>query len=815
MDKADLNISTNYLYQAINKGANPSNFSFQLWNGNGTGAVPMGYSIAVSNPSAALLLQGASPYNGISTGNSDTIFVYFNDLSAFSIGIYTGLVNIIATNYGTGYAGTWNAATSIEVRVAIVAPAAPQNLIASKGTDETGIRLRWSAVAPPLGGTISYEVLRYVSFVSNYADVIAAGLTVTNFYDSTAIPGKLYYYWVRTINEYLQPGSLSQYDTGYRALSAPGGVFATDGSYSNKVVITWTEADGASTYYVGRKAEGSSITQEVYHTGGNSFEDYPITAGINYIYYVKAANLICESRWSGGDSGYALATPSSLSASDGTYEGKVRISWSAANGATSYEIWRSTRPQPPPAAGTAKIGESSSTYFEDTTGVRGTIYYYWIRSKNENTQSTFSRYDTGYSATASADLMVSTFVLHPGAFSFSTHPVLMSLRISNLGPAALDTSNKTVRIELYYSSSIIFGDGNEKLAGSLTRELTLRTGEKQIINIPPASFTMPDEPGNYYLYARIIPAYPSTVADPNLANNFARRTNRVKVDPQPQVQTYRAFNDYNGDGISDLVAYKDGLWTAQTFDGILIAILRFGSPSEVPICGDFDGDLISDPCAYSPSSGLWHGLVSSCNYHELAGTFAANASKLPVADYDGNGQMDITYYLPHDGAWYCYGLESGWLLYAAPWGGAQFLPVIGDYNGDGIWDMAVYNIATARWYIKTRSQEIIIFDEQFGLPGGTPVPGDFDGDGIWDMAVYIEQTGKWYIRTVAGRTLASGLVWGGPGYQPVAGDFNGDGAYDLALFAPATGYGKIKSLSGSIIFQNSIWAIPGSIPVGP
>ncbi len=815
MDEANLMISTNYLYQAINKGANPSNFSFQLWNANGTGAVPMGYSIAVSNHPSASLLQGCSPYNGVSTGNSDTIFVYFNDLSAFSDGIYTGIVNIVASNYGSGYAGTWNAITSITVKVAVISPSAPQTLTASKGTDEGGVSLRWSPVSPPLGGTISYEVLRYVSFVSNYADVIASGLTVTNFYDSTAIPGKLYYYWVRTVNEYLQPGPLSQYDTGYRRLSAPGGVFASDGSYSNKVIVTWTETDGASSYYIGKKTEGSSIIQEVYHTSGNSFEDYPVSAGVNYIYYVKATDLICGSSWSLGDSGYALGAPTAISASDGTYEGKVRISWSAATGATSYEVWRNTRPQAPPAAGSSKIGESSSTYFDDTTGTRGATYYYWVRSKNENTQSSFSSYDTGYSATASADLYVSTFILHPGSFVLSGYPVLISVRLSNLGPAALDTSNKTVRIELYYSTSIIFGDGNERLAGSLTREITLRSGEKQIINIPASAFHMPDEPGNYYLYARIVPAYPSTLADPNLANNFARRANRVKVDPQPQVQTYRAFNDYNGDGISDLVGYKDGLWTAQTYDGIIIGTLSFGSALEVPVCGDFDGDLKSDPVLYSPFTGLWRGLLSGSGYREAYGTFASGASKLPVADHNGDGKIDVTYYFSQNGAWYSYAINSGWLLYAMPWGGTYFVPSIGDYNGDGIWDIAVYNTSTYRWYIRTISGQSIIFNEQFGQYGGVPVPGDFDGDGSWDMAIYVEQTGKWYIKTIDGRTLASGLVWGGAGYKPVAGDFNGDGVYDLAVYSPTTGYGKIRSLSGSIILQNSIWTIPGGSAVGP
>jgi len=74
-------------------------------------------------------------------------------------------------------------------------------------------------------------------------------------------------------------------------------------------------------------------------------------------------------------------TPTGVSASDGTYCDKVRITWNTVSGASSYKIYRSTSntqcPEPPLATGV------TGTSYDDTSGSLGTIqYYYSVKATN-------------------------------------------------------------------------------------------------------------------------------------------------------------------------------------------------------------------------------------------------------------------------------------------------------------------------------------------------------------------------------------------------------------------------------------------------
>src|SRR4051794_12984636 len=58
-------------------------------------------------------------------------------------------------------------------------------------------------------------------------------------------------------------------------------------------------------------------------------------------------------------------------------DGKVDVAWQAADGATSYSVYRGT------SAGsiTDEVGTGvSTTDFDDTTAVNGTTYYYAVRA---------------------------------------------------------------------------------------------------------------------------------------------------------------------------------------------------------------------------------------------------------------------------------------------------------------------------------------------------------------------------------------------------------------------------------------------------
>lgn len=89
----------------------------------------------------------------------------------------------------------------------------------------------------------------------------------------------------------------------------------------------------------------------------------------------------------------ALDAPSGVSASRGTYTDKIRVAWSAAGGATGYQIFRNTSNN---SAGAEQIGTATSAPYDDTGVIAGATYYYWLKTANAAGASGFSASDSGY-----------------------------------------------------------------------------------------------------------------------------------------------------------------------------------------------------------------------------------------------------------------------------------------------------------------------------------------------------------------------------------------------------------------------------------
>jgi hypothetical protein len=117
--------------------------------------------------------------------------------------------------------------------------------------------------------------------------------TSTTFISTSAIPGKTYYYKVQAaMSEYGDKRSgFSAIDSGWRKLSRPTGVSASDGTYPNKVRVTWNSVAGASHYRVYRNTNSNSsgaIALENWQPG-TAYDDLSVSTGQTYWYWVKAA----------------------------------------------------------------------------------------------------------------------------------------------------------------------------------------------------------------------------------------------------------------------------------------------------------------------------------------------------------------------------------------------------------------------------------------------------------------------------------------------------------------------------------------------
>jgi hypothetical protein len=86
-------------------------------------------------------------------------------------------------------------------------------------------------------GATGYRVYRYTSDTLFFASLIGTA-SATSYSDTAAVPGILYYYWIKATNS-LCASAFSASDSGYRALAAPTGVTASE-SEADEVTVTWT-----------------------------------------------------------------------------------------------------------------------------------------------------------------------------------------------------------------------------------------------------------------------------------------------------------------------------------------------------------------------------------------------------------------------------------------------------------------------------------------------------------------------------------------------------------------------------------------------
>jgi hypothetical protein len=805
-----LGVAPSVITQPVDRGGNPTSEYFNVWNNSAAPVVGVYYrAVEASDPDN--IIQGVTPADGTSTGQYSSVGIYFNNLSGFSSGTYTAVVAVAATNYGSGYEGYWSVESNVVVILVVSAADAPSSVTATKGDYTDRVAVNWMPMLSPVGGTVTYNVLRHTTFDPGYASIIVSGLTTTNYEDSTASPGVRYYYWVQSVNSYGYVGTNSAYDGGYRRLAAPSGLFASDGEYTNKVLVGWASVDGAASYNVYRYNGSSGGI--VNNTVGTEYNDVTVVEGVEYTYYVQATNSICGSDLSSGETGYVLSRPTVFSASDGTYAGKVRLSWGTVHGATAYEIWRSTQTLTPPYGGGSKITEVAGTTYDDTSVTAGTKYYYWLKSKNATALSAFSGRDEGFSATAAVNLSVWGLVVQPRRVVSGGNPDVISFRLANNGGAALSGDNSTVRLTFYSSANAVFGDADDRQIGTVDQRLEVGIGSRGIFSVPGNSMVLPSEAGSYYLFMRLAPVWPSRLAPSSEGGWITQRTGTFEVSGAASIN-YQSLNDYDGDGISDMVVHGSGLWDARTADGTEIARNYPFAGSGVAVMGDYDGDNKTDPVVYDESRGYWQALLSGSGYGYVTGWFGGPGYWAVPGDYDGDGKTEAAVYDIYNSLWYALKVGGGTVMWQLQFGNAGFEPVIGDYDGDGKWDLALYNEVNGAWYVRTVAGSLMISGEQWGGLGFRPVPGDYDGDGLWDFAVYDEITGRWYIVNIHVELIANGLLWGQSGYMPVAGDFDGDGIADMAVYNSSTGKWYIRTVSGTSIALDASWGGAGRTAVG-
>lgn len=121
--------------------------------------------------------------------------------------------------------------------------------------------------------------------------------------------------------------------------AAPTGVYATDGSFTDRVRISWTASSGATGYEVFRSLiDSPGSAQSIGTTTATSFDDSTTSVGDTHFYWVKASNTGGTSAFSTSDAGFRGATATSNDAfSNRTSLSGESVNVSASNIAASKE----------------------------------------------------------------------------------------------------------------------------------------------------------------------------------------------------------------------------------------------------------------------------------------------------------------------------------------------------------------------------------------------------------------------------------------------------------------------------------------------
>lgn len=159
------------------------------------------------------------------------------------------------------------------------------------------------------------------------------------------------------------------------------GLAAKSGGFDS-VILSWTVDPGADFFEIGRSSTASGpfscIVDSLQDT---SWTDSSLTTGQTYYYQIRAYVLAGEQRIAQSDYSAAVsaqprpAKPGNLQATSVSYT-QVRLKWAAVNGATTYQVYRSTS-----ETGTySLIKTTTSTQYTNGSLTTGKSYFYKVRA---------------------------------------------------------------------------------------------------------------------------------------------------------------------------------------------------------------------------------------------------------------------------------------------------------------------------------------------------------------------------------------------------------------------------------------------------
>ena len=183
-------------------------------------------------------------------------------------------------------------------------------LQAGNGDDVSKVFLTWSLPTLSAGAN---ELRVHRSLTPTFCSgLLQAGISPsqTTFVDTlSVIPGTFYFYSIEAVGPFGAFLGCSELDSGYARISPPLSVAASDGTFTDKVRVTWQPPILGGTingYNLYRGTACNTLIQGNISAGTLTFDDTSVTPGVTYQYSLRTISPTGLSDCSPFDPGYAV-----------------------------------------------------------------------------------------------------------------------------------------------------------------------------------------------------------------------------------------------------------------------------------------------------------------------------------------------------------------------------------------------------------------------------------------------------------------------------------------------------------------------------
>ncbi|MEP7284192.1 MAG: putative Ig domain-containing protein [Chloroflexota bacterium] len=205
-------------------------------------------------------------------------------------------------------------------------------------------------------------------------------------------------------------------------------------------------------------------------------------------------------------------------------------------------------------------------------------------------------------------------------------------------------------------------------------------------------------------------------------------------------------------------------------------ITAFGTSTDLPVTGDWNGDGIDTVGFYRSSTGQFFLRDSNSAGAPTVYSFVLGApGDLPMAgDWNSDGKDGVGVFRPSNGLIYLKNtLTTGFADFQMVLGVPGDGPVAGDWNGDGKDSPGVYRPSLTKFFLSDQVCNCSVFADYsaaLGVTGDSPFAGDWNGDGITGIGVFRPSNGLIYLKNMPTSGFADlSLVYGIANDKPVAG----------------------------------------------